>query len=84
MILNPTTIVTMDDWVAECIPVGKAHRRFVVGISPKELTEEQAFDMIDRLLKWRNVGPCDVTLKRRWQRQWQRRPTDPRLLARYR
>lgn len=83
MILNPTTIITMDDWVADVVPDDRKRKRFRVGLSPASMTEEEAFAVIDRMLKWRRVGPCDVTLKRRWQWQVQNRPNDPRLLERY-
>lgn len=84
MILNPTTTTGMNDWIAKVVPLGGKRKPFVCGIAPPTITEEEAFRMVETIINRNKVGQCDVTLKRRWQTQWQRKPTDPRLLERYR
>lgn len=82
MHLNPMTVTTMEDWIADVTPKEGKRKTFRVAM-PARLTEEQAEQTLADLLRWRKVLRADVVLRRRNRIITARRPTDPRLLERY-
>ena len=72
----------MLDWIADIVPRDGKRKPFRIGIS-RHLTEEQASAEVFRLLQWRKVGLCHISLVRRSKSTPFRRPTDERILKRY-
>lgn len=69
MIPNPLAdlhVPTGDDWVAHVVPVDRKRKPFRVGISARA-TEDEAFNVVNDLLRRRGIGVCDVTIRRKWQ-----------------
>jgi hypothetical protein len=62
--LNPTTLLTPDNWIAEVTPRDAKAKPFTLGLSA-HLSEEQAWAAVEHMLRWRRVGPARLVLRRR-------------------
>lgn len=64
MKLNPTTVLTPDNWIAEVTPRDSRRAPFTIGLSA-HLTEDAAWAAVEHMLRWRKVGPARLLLRRR-------------------
>lgn len=63
--LNPSTVLTPDNWIADITPRDSKRQPFRLGLSA-HLSEEEAWKSVESMLRWRRVGPARIVLRRRY------------------